>query len=73
METRKTMSIEDRSPHIKRSRVNPPLKEKGYSSHYKRYGHHEATCWALHLDLLIKRNKKIRKTPPRETTKQAVV
>jgi hypothetical protein len=73
MATRKKTRIEDRSPHTERSRGNTPLKEKGYCSHCSRDGHNEATCWALHPDLHPKRNKKTRKTPPRETTNQAVL
>jgi hypothetical protein len=49
------------------------MKEKGYFNHYSRDGHHEATCWALHPDLCPKRNKKIGKTPSRETTNQAML
>jgi hypothetical protein len=72
METRKKSRIEDRSPYIEKSKGKRPLKEKGYCSQCSRDGHHEATCWAFHPNLHPKRNNKTRKTPPRETTNQAV-
>jgi hypothetical protein len=73
MEMRRKMMIEDHYPHAERSKVNTPLKEKSYCNHCSRDGHNEATCWALHLDIHPKRNKKTKKTPSRETTSHAVL
>jgi hypothetical protein len=66
LETRRKTRMEDCFPHMEKSRGNAPLKEKGYCSHCSRDGHHEATCWALHIDLLSKRDRNTMKSPLRE-------
>jgi hypothetical protein len=73
MTTMRRKRMADCFPHMKKSRGNAPLKEKGYCSHCSRDGNHEATCWALHPYLCPKRDKKTRKTPLRETDNQAVL
>ena len=73
MKTRKKTRIEDHSTHTERSKGNTPLKEKGYYSHCSKDGHHEATYWAFHPYLHPERNKKVRQTPLRETSNQAVM
>jgi hypothetical protein len=73
MATKRRMRMEDCFPHTEKSRGNAPLKEKGYCSHCRKDGHHEATCWALHPNLHPKRDKKTRQTSPRETASQAVL
>lgn len=69
----KKARMEDCFPHTEKSRENAPLKEKNYCSHCSRDGNHEATCWALHPYLRLKRNKNTRQTPPRETASQAML
>jgi hypothetical protein len=73
MAIRRRTRMEYFFPHKEKSRGNAPLKEKGYCNHCSRDGNHEATCWALHPYILPKRNKKTRKTPPRETTSEEVL
>jgi hypothetical protein len=73
MTTRRRARMGDCFPHTEKSKGNAPLKEKGYCSHCRRDGHHEATCLALHPDLRLKRYKKTGKTPLRETSSQAVL